>query len=323
MNITTEQTTQEQILKRFAALLKNNRLAHAYLFIGPEGVGKGETALAVAKLLNCEAPLDGLPCGACPPCRKIQSGNHPDVRTIESSRSESIKIEQIRAVIADVQLRPYEAERKVVIIRNTENLTPESGNALLKTLEEPPSGSLLILTTSVPEKNLDTVRSRCQPVAFLPSPREAIEARLMKENSLERPQARFLGYYAQGYLTKARRFHDDGLFARKNEVIDHIIYSADSQVYLKEVAADKDRTKELLDVLYIWFRDLLLLKLGAEERVMNLDRVRDLKAKTKQYSVEEIKDILDDVVRTMRLLNENLNVKIPLAIIKEKLWRKL
>jgi len=313
----------DAILRRFKVLIREERLAHAYLFIGPVGIGKFETALEVAKLVNCEQLSNGMPCGTCGACIKISSGNHPDIHVIDSSRNEAIKIEQIRGIINSMQLKAYEASRKVVILRNIENLTPESGNALLKTLEEPPANSLLLLTTSVPEKNLDTIKSRCHAVHFFSASYEALEVQLAKEYSIKGSEAHFLAYYAEGFPQRARRFLEKGVLKQKNEILDKLVLSTNSDAYLKKVLSDKEKTKEVLDVLYSWFHDLVLLKAGAgEAQVVHQDRATELRVWTGKYTFQELQGILDEIVKTARLLDENLNIKIPLNIIKEKLWRK-
>ena len=144
----------EKIVARFSRILANQRLAHAYLFIGSNSVGKSETALAIAKLVNCDQVLeDGQPCEQCDSCIKTEAGNHPDVVFIEGMDGGAIKISQIRELVRASQLRPFEGKKKVFIIKDIEKLTTEGSNALLKTLEEPSKNSLLILTTSVPERN--------------------------------------------------------------------------------------------------------------------------------------------------------------------------
>ena len=155
----------QEIVERFKRLVKAGRLAHAYLFTGPSGIGKTETALELAQLVNCD---DNSACGNCAQCRKIASGNHPDVYVIGTD-GEGIKIDDVRQMLGRVGLRAYEAKRKVFILRQVERMTMEAANALLKTLEEPAANTLMILTTAVPEAVLDTVKSRCHTVKFFAS----------------------------------------------------------------------------------------------------------------------------------------------------------
>jgi DNA polymerase III, gamma/tau subunits len=149
-----ESMIDKNITGRFLQLMKKERLAHAYLLIGPEGSGKVETAVAIAKMVNCEQLGESF-CGECPSCRKIEGGNHPDILMIDQGEDKSIKIYKIRELIKKTQLRPYEAMKKVVVIKDVDLMTTEGANALLKTLEEPTESSLLLLTTANPERILE------------------------------------------------------------------------------------------------------------------------------------------------------------------------
>jgi len=311
----------EDILNRFDLLHQRARLAHAYLFVGPQGIGKGETALGVAKLINCEMTDSHESfCNKCSNCLKIEAGNHPDIHVIEGGVGESIKIDQIRALLAQVKLRPFQADRKVFIIRNIENLTLESSHALLKTLEEPTANSLLLLTVSVKEKVLSTIRSRCHGIPFLPPSREILVNRLIKDYAETQEEAHFLAYFAEGCLGKAQKLKKNKIGAQTHEVIDRFILAGESEDFLKKILADKIKTKGFLDILLSWMRDSLLMKAGVEDhRLIHIGRLNDLRKFTKRFSFEEIRDLYDEGVKTTRLFMDNLNVKISLLIIKEKL----
>ncbi len=311
-------TVHKEILDRFAARLKQKRLAHAYMFIGPSGVGKFETAREIAKTVNCESGT--LPC-ECISCRRIESGSHPDVKVLSCGLGETIKIEEIRDLIAQVQLRPFEARYKVFIIRNAETLTLEAANALLKTLEEPSATSLLILTTSVPEKNLGTIRSRCQPVYFFPAGRAKLANYLQKDYHITNEDALFLSAYAQGCWGQARELQEKGFLKRKNEIIDQMVFAPPSDPYLKKILSDKEQTREALFVLWSWFRDSLLLQQGSgAESAIHADRIKDLNKTVSHFTNEEVNAIIDQIVKTIQLFNDNLNVKIALLLLKEKIW---
>ncbi len=311
----------ENILHRFKKLLSNGRLAHAYLLAGPWGVGKFETAFAVAKLVNCEnfSSSELGFCDECPPCRKINTNGHPDVHILESSRGETIKLEQIRDLILQTQMRPFEAKKKVFIIRNSENLTTEAGNALLKTLEEPSAESLILLTTSVPEKNLSTIKSRCHRIYIAPQPNGRLADYLVKDYAMQDSSAGFLASFAEGCLFRAEKLNEADAVKQKNEAINNFVFTRDSESYLKKVLASPEETKQLLDVLLSWFRDLLMLKLGqSEARLVHQDRVHDLKSAAQKLNVNDIQAVIDQVVTTTRLFNDKLNVKIALSLMKAR-----
>lgn len=314
----------KNILNRFVASLRNKKLAHAYLLIGPKDAGKAETAIAVAKLVNCDENQKGERdnfCGQCPCCIKIDSGNHPDVLVVDIEEGDTIKIAQIRELVAQSQLRPFEAAKKVFIVKNAERLTTESSNALLKTLEEPTPTSLLILTTSVPEKCLDTVKSRCHAIHFFPASKDNIAAQLQEIYDTGAVDSHILAYFSEGCFGKAKRLYDKDFVDKKNEIINRVIFEDNNEVYLKKVLADKESIKDMLDVLLFWFRDLLLLKVGIEEHsLVHLDRINDLCALSRGYSFEQLNDIIRQIVNTSKLLGANLNVKIPVELLKEKIW---
>jgi DNA polymerase-3 subunit delta' len=307
-------------------LIKSGRLAHAYLLAGPKGIGKSETAFEVAKLVNCEKRIAGEAsdaCGQCSSCIKMNSGNHPDVYRIDCGDTDSIKIEQIRELISRLQMRAFEASVKVCIIKDIEVMTAQSSNAFLKTLEEPSNGTLMILTTSVPEENLATIVSRCHVMKFYPSSVPAVRERLMKDDGLDAPSAQFLAQFSQGCIGKARELNEDGFMKQKNDVINNLVFSQGSDVYLKKILADKPQTQTALSVLLSWFRDLLILKSGGkQDQIVHLDRYDELLTLEKKYTFAKIDGIIDELVRALALLGENLNIKIPFILLREKIWVK-
>ena len=324
--ITSAIEINENVLKRFAVLEEKGLLAHAYLFVGPAHIGKAATALAVARFLNCENTKESggmYFCDRCPSCLKINSGNHPDVHILQVAPGESIKIDAVRELLAQIRLRPFMAAKKIFIVHNIEDLTTEGANALLKTLEEPSANSLLILTTAVPERVLETVKSRCHVIPFAPASQRALAARLVQYYDEDKDQAHFLAYFAEGCLGKARRLKEDGLCAAKDEIIDRYILGREREALIKTIGADKAKTREFLDVLLSWARDCLLIQAGVQDaRLVHAGRIRELQNFQRRFSFEELTGIHRETVNACRLLVENLNVKIPLSIIGEMLWAK-
>lgn len=320
----TAPSLYEPVIKRFSVLLKNERLGHAYLFVGPASIGKTQTALAIAKLVNCELNQKDAResfCDGCPSCIKINSGNHPDVHLITKEKEESIKIEQVRGMNYQIQMKAFEARKKIFIIKEADSLTPEASNALLKTLEEPSAGTLLFLTTSFPQRVFSTINSRCQLVHFFPLTNERLKAQLIGD-SMDGRTAHFLASFAEGSLGKARGFKKQELFERKNEIINQFVYSRD-QAYVELLAKDRRKISEALGILLSWFRDLMLIKQNVEaNRLIHLDRINDLKTLQTKYTFGELKEIVAEITKTSRLLEDNFNIKLALILIKEKLWRK-
>ncbi len=157
--------------------LERKRISHAYLFVGPTGTGKRTLALEFAAALNCLE--DQRPCGSCRNCRRIAEGNHPDV-TVFQPEGRSFKIDQIRQVQQLISLKPYEARSKIFILDGAEAFTEQAANSLLKTLEEPPAYSVLILLAD-DSALLPTITSRCTLVHFQPLPQETVEQYLSQK----------------------------------------------------------------------------------------------------------------------------------------------
>src|SRR5918912_510430 len=175
--------------------IAGGRTAHAYLLSGPAGVGKSALALRLAQALNCETGGPD-PCLACRSCKRIERGNHPDVRIAgmasqaaglkpdEAARQKDLRIDTVRDWLADINLRPYEGRRRVFILHDAERLTEAASNAMLKTLEEPPPYATLILVANTAGDLLPTIVSRCQPLKLRPLPRAALAAVLCERYSL-------------------------------------------------------------------------------------------------------------------------------------------
>ena len=192
-----------QLLSRSTA---GGTLPPSLLFVGPSGVGKHLTALAVAQRLNCQAPVDWQlatdACGRCTACTRIARGVHPDVVVVEPGDSGTIKIDQVREVVDRAMYRPFEGRRRVVIIDQADALVAAAQNALLKTLEEPPSSSMFILVTARPDVLLPTVRSRCPELRFRPLPAGEIASVLVARHHTE-SEARAVAAAADGSLGQA------------------------------------------------------------------------------------------------------------------------
>ena len=302
-----------RILERFKKLVDSTRMGHAYLFVGSKETGKTQTALAIAQLVNCEA-ISIKPCGECPSCQKIISGNHPDVMIVEGQEG-SIKIEQIRFLLSRLQLKAFEAKTKVFIIRDVENMTLEAANSLLKTLEEPASNTLMILTTATPEANLDTIRSRCHVVKFFP----ASKSRLQKELNSSDTTVHFLSVYTDGCLGQARHLVERDFINRKNQILDSFFNKA-SEDSLKKIISEKEDAKQALHIFLSIVRDAILLKSGVvADELMNVDRLKDVQSLAR-HSFEELSAIYNQVIKTKELLDENLNAKMAFSILRQRIW---
>jgi DNA polymerase-3 subunit delta' len=194
---------QEVALRLLGNFMRSGRVPHGLLFWGPGGVGKRLSAYALARALNCRE-AEGDACGACLSCRKIDSGNHPDIKEVRPrGTSRQILMADIDDVTEFAMLRPYEGRYRVTILLDAERMNPTAQNHFLKTLEEPPGRSLFILVTEAPRVLLPTIRSRCQPVRFRRLLPDTVVELLERQHALPDDTARAIAALAQGRMDRA------------------------------------------------------------------------------------------------------------------------
>jgi DNA polymerase III subunit delta' len=279
---------QERALGALRSALQSGAVHHAYLFGGPEGVGKELAALGFVQALFCaEAPHEG--CGKCSSCLRIERRNHPDVSWVmpeeeqvargfagradfDRNPSRDIKVNQIRKLQERLMLRPFEGRWKAAIITLAERLNDQAQNAFLKTLEEPPRDTVLILVTSGIERLLPTVRSRLSPVLFGPLPEAFLVEKVKEKRKLDPKLAHLLAVLSGGSLEKALSLDVDVLEQRA-QLLDlfESAASGDADALLRfaETYGDSRPSVEgALDVLELWLRDLAALQSGGETLAM-------------------------------------------------------
>ncbi len=282
---------QMDVLKR---AVRDNRLSHSLLFSGPEGVGKDTAAGALARLLNCAEPVDADSCGGCRECASMDAGTHPNlIRVVpvdkkgEPAPDGLIRIEQVRDVQAAVRYR-VERGKKVVVIDGADRLMPAAANAFLKTLEEPPPDTVIILVSSRAPELLPTILSRCHRVNFRPIPADLLGPFLEAERGLPPAEALALARFSGGSAGAALRYTDDGAYEKRKEVLERLegLQSGDAQGALKFAGelAKRDDIEEILEFMKSWYRDRAVVAEGAPGLVVNTDLARGPAHKREQFS---------------------------------------
>ncbi len=307
------------------------RGAHAYLFAGTTGIGKALLALRLAQRLVCET--DGPdPCLVCRACRRVEHGNHPDVRwnslaqqsaeSKEEAKSRELKIDTVRAWQHDIDMRPFEASRRVFVLDDANTLTEQAANALLKTLEEPPSYAVLILIAQGAGDLLPTVVSRCRVLKLRPVRRSRIAEALMQRFSVSSGDAELLAAWSGGRIGWAIRFLDQPeLIEQQQARLDILagLHTAGSVARLKwaeerakEYRSDHEVVSDWLTLWQSWWRDVLLLGAHCDDAITHLDRRDDLQALAGATSLGEAQRFLVQLDTARQQLADNVNPQLAL-----------
>jgi DNA polymerase III subunit delta' len=260
--------------ERLRDRLRTGRLAHALLFSGPEGAGLQEAAGRLAQIRLClQPPAPDAACGACPACAKFAARTHADLTWLKPE-GRTLKVAEVREVERVLRLRPLEGSVKFVVIEQADRMTVEAQNALLKTLEEPPGASHLVLLVERPRMLLPTVRSRCQALSFRPlSPREA--AAILAGEGMSDEDAHWAAHLAGGALNRARALDLDQEQVRMEavEALDRRLVpgcpATDALAAAQDLAADREELAARLERWALWLRDQLLLSWDQSEALVH------------------------------------------------------
>ncbi|RLC09214.1 MAG: DNA polymerase III subunit delta' [Deltaproteobacteria bacterium] len=350
------ESMQLRAITLLSTLLRKGTVPHALLFTGMEGVGKQSVAMMFAMACNCpdvtaQFPVVSgpshkasikhqasnlYPCGVCRSCRKIQSGNHPDISLIEPSGA-FIKIDQIRTLCHTLGMKPYEAEMRVVIIINAQAMNPESGNALLKVLEEPPDRTVLILTAIQTSDLLSTIVSRCQHIRFDPISREKLEYLLVREQGLDPNDAGIISVLANGSYAGALSMIRTNWIKRRNWLINEleslIVGDASTQFpiarllgFAEKLSKNKDTLPDSLEVMKTWLRDLIICKLVPDsdrrydpERIINRDLTDRIQHISQNIMAEPLLSKIKAIQSAQKKLRSNANVRLTLEALLMRL----
>jgi DNA polymerase III subunit delta' len=306
---------QDRAIAVLRRSITKERVAHAYLFSGIEGCGKKKSALAFVQAVFCGAGKDDA-CGVCSSCRKVASGQHPDLHLLEPDGA-FIKIDQVRELQKELSYRPFEAPKKACIIDGADKLNLSSGNALLKTLEEPPGEALMILIAPERSAVLQTILSRCQALAFQPLPGELIEGRLVRDG-FSADAARVAATLCGGSLGRGIEIATDGVLAGRGSFLTRITGlslndGASLFAAAEEFAADKEGLPELLELLLSFLRDILIYR-SMQEALVNSD-LKELVAREAARRTEgDVMELIEQLIAMRRMFVRNVNARLALEV---------
>lgn len=307
----------KEVIERLKNALRSGRIANAYIFSGPVGVGKEFVAINFAKALNCLSDGEDS-CNECIACRKIDDGNYADVMIIRPEGTR-LKIDQMRSLQRRGAYKAMEGNYKVYIITEAEKMTVEAANSLLKTLEEPPGAMVLILLTSVYSALLPTIRSRCQSVKLSLVPLALLREELIRRFKLSDSKAKWVALRSQGKVGKALELMEKDSEDADDEIsssfLDLIRKNSGGLLQVFRKAESLGKMQDPFDLLLSWYRDLMLVKQGcSEDLLIHSDKKSDLEKMASTYSGIQIERLIRTILKTQNLVKRNVNSTLALEV---------
>ena len=319
---------QDHLIARLQPALEQGRESHAYLLTGPPHVGKLTLALEIAQAVNCTQST-GAPCGDCTQCQRVADRLHADVRVVDleftrtvsgRENATAISIDAIRELERSVNLSPVEGSRSVIIIDGASTMTVDASNALLKTLEEPPPGVLFLLLTDEEESLLSTIRSRCQTLQLLPMSRQQMIDHLSGNHGTTEEEADRLYRLSRGCLGWAlQALADPQLLDQRQADLERIRETVSAGLdakfaYANEVASlfgsNRPAARELLSLWLRWWRDLLLVKEGADAFLHNADQADAVRAHAATLTTAQVAAFIRRLLDTLAALDANASPRL-------------
>lgn len=308
--------TQEKVVKIITNSIKKQRLSHAYLFEGAKGTGKRQVAFQLAKTFLCEEKEGVNACESCPSCKRISSGNHPDVHVIEPD-GQSIKIEQIRHLKKEFSYRGMESVRKFYIIVDAEKMTTSAANGLLKFLEEPDGQSVAVLTTAEVHRLLSTVLSRTQIISFAPLKPLQLMSKL-EQDGVTKPIAMLLSQLTND-IEEATELYADEWIAQARVIMIQLIEEVCTRPHqvmltLQESWFSHFKEKNQLnigfDLLLLWYQDVLRTLIANHDQLIFVDQIDILERHALKSSQQKVSQQMAAILEAKRRLIANVNPQL-------------
>jgi DNA polymerase-3 subunit delta' len=302
--------------------LRRGRPRHAYLFTGPEGIGRRTLAIRLAQALNCPQPSQpGVPCRECRTCQQFANLAHPDLHLVQAEFVGGIlKVDQVRELQHRLSLAPYEARYRIALLLRFEEANDNAANALLKTLEEPPPQVILILTADNPERLLPTISSRCEHLRLRQLSIDSVRAGLETRWGVPTGQAELLAHISGGRPGYALRLYQepDRLRWRESCLNEQSSLLSSTRVerfaYAEKLARSRDLLRETLGLWYTLWRDVMLLSSGSDQPFLNPDRGPEIQFLATHLELAEILATLQGFERTVELIDRNINPRLAFEI---------
>lgn len=312
----------EQVKEHFINAIRAQKVSHAYILSGEAGMGRKTLANAFALMLLCEQK-EHAPCLHCHACKQVLSGNHPDLIYVTHAKPASIGVDDVREQINDtISVRPYSSDYKIYIVDEAEKLTPQAQNALLKTIEEPPSYAVILLLTTNQESFLPTILSRCVQMKLKPLQDTAVKVYLMERFQIPESSAEVYTAFARGNLGKAVTISSSEIFQEMYQKFLKLlgnIHDMDISQILDQIREMKDGQMDLeecLDFLQMWYRDVLLYKVsGDKDHLIFKNEFSTIQRDSENSSYQNLERILEAVDKARARLNANVNMELVMELL--------
>ena len=311
----------EQIKEHFQNAVRTGSVSHAYILSGEAGMGRKSLANAFALSLLCEKGLPD-PCMKCHACRQVLSGNHPDLIYVTHEKPASIGVDDIRRQINDtILIRPYSSYYKIYIVDEAEKMTVQAQNAILKTLEEPPEYAVILLLTTNVSSLLPTILSRCVVLNMKPVADTLVKKYLMEQMQVPDYKAEVCVAFARGNIGRAKLLASSEDFDRvKEEAVTllkyiHELETAEIVAAIKKINEFKLDVTDYLDLISIWYRDVLLFKATNDaNHLIFREEIKYIRREADRTSYEGLEKILDAVEKAKQRLLANVNFDLTMQL---------
>ncbi len=313
---------QEAIKEHLTNAIRTGKISHAYIINGEKSSGKEFIAKIFARTLQCEKGQEE-PCEECHSCRQALSDNHPDIIRVTHEKPGSIGVEDIRSQVNnDIAIKPYSGPYKIYIINESEKMTVQAQNALLKTLEEPPAYGVILLLTANADALLPTIASRCVRLDMKPVRDDVVRKYLMEELKVPDYKANVCVAFARGNIGRAKLLASSEDFDKvKEEAVTLLKYIHELEISeivaaIKRIGEYKLDVTDYLDLFTIWFRDVLLFKATNDaNHLIFKEEIKYIRKEADRTSYEGLETILDALEKAKRRISANVNLDLTMQLL--------
>lgn len=316
---------QNEIVNSLKAVLKDDSARHAYIFAGPEGIGKRMVAKIFASALLCGGSNSFAKCENCQSCRLFESGTNPDFYIVEAEGT-SISVDEIRRMQHDISIRPMYSAKKVYLIAEGDKMTVQAQNCLLKTLEEPPGYAVIILTATNSNSLLETIRSRSILYNFKKNTDEELKTCILNTKGDQLPDVDFIVSYAEGVPGKAFKLIESEDFRLNRDKAVEVILRLRSSKLIEVFEVydffeeNKDNIDSILDIMVLFYRDLLIAKkTGNENILINSDKKDIILRNVDGFEIDRLIGSIATIEEARKNIKQNANYQLVIEVMLMKL----